>query len=41
MKKNVHGGDIYSHINVTDYSANCNPFGVPEGVRRADRKSVV
>ena len=35
MKKNVHGGDIYSHINVTDYSANCNPFGVPEGVRRA------
>ncbi|MGN0734327.1 MAG: pyridoxal phosphate-dependent aminotransferase [Anaerovoracaceae bacterium] len=35
MKKNVHGGDIYSHINVTDYSANCNPFGVPEGVRKA------
>ena len=35
MKKNVHGGDIYSHRNVTDYSANCNPFGVPEGVRKA------
>ena len=35
MKENIHGGDIYSHKNVIDYSANCNPFGVPRGVAKA------
>lgn len=35
MGKNIHGGDIYRHKNVIDYSSNCNPFGVPEGVVQA------
>lgn len=35
MGKNIHGGDIYRHKNVTDYSSNCNPFGAPEGVVQA------
>lgn len=35
MGKNIHGGDIYRHKNVIDYSSNCNPFGAPEGVVQA------
>ena len=35
MGKNIHGGDIYRHKNVTDYSSNCNPFGAPERVVQA------
>lgn len=35
MSKNTHGGDIYRHKNVTDYSSNCNPFGAPAGVVHA------
>lgn len=31
----THGGDVYRHQNVTDFSANCNPFGTPESVKQA------
>lgn len=32
MKKQIHGGDIYRHPNVTDFSVNTNPLGTPEAV---------
>lgn len=32
-----HGGDIYTNQVECDYSANLNPFGLPEGVRAAYR----
>ncbi len=41
MKKLVHGGDIYSKRNLPDnkklidFSANINPLGLPEGVKKA------
>lgn len=35
MGKNIHGGDIYRHKNVIDYSSNCNPLGPPKGVVEA------
>ena len=38
MNNLVHGGDIYSkkHIeNLVDFSANINPFGMPESVKQA------
>ena len=30
----THGGDIYSRPIKMDYSANINPLGLPEGVKR-------
>ena len=33
--KNPHGGDLYSRSIRLDFSANTNPFGTPESVRRA------
>mgnify|MGYP000205356459 CR=1 FL=1 len=30
-----HGGDIYSNQVSMDYSANINPLGLPEGVKKA------
>ena len=37
MKKLVHGGDIYSdeHKGFLDFSANVNPFGMPESGKNA------
>lgn len=42
MKKLVHGGDIYTAMErgkkrdqILDYSANINPLGIPEGVKKA------
>lgn len=35
-----HGGDIYSHKNVMDFSANINFRGMPEAVRQAARAAV-
>ena len=35
MKKYVHGGDIYRHPGVTDFSANINPLGTPKKVIEA------
>lgn len=34
-KKSPHGGDIYTHAAEIDFSANINPFGMPEKVRAA------
>lgn len=36
----IHGGDIYSHQNVTDYSVNLNPFGPGEEVLSAIEESL-
>ena len=38
--KNPHGGDIYSRPVRLDFSANTNPFGTPEGIKRAIRESL-
>ncbi len=38
---NPHGGDIYGEEKIElDYSANTNPYGTPEGVRRAITESL-
>lgn len=34
-KNHIHGGDVYRYPNVVDFSANCNPFGMPKGVKEA------
>lgn len=39
MQKMVHGGDIYRNKNVVDFSSNCNPFGPPEGVKKAIKEA--
>lgn len=35
MARHTHGGNIYQYENVLDFSANLNPLGMPEAVRRA------
>ena len=40
MKKYEHGGNIYSDDTEYDFSANINPLGMPENVRKAVLKSV-
>lgn len=40
MKEYIHGGDIYRHPDVLDYSANINPLGTPSGVIRAAKDSM-
>ena len=40
MKEYIHGGDIYRHPDVLDYSANINPLGTPPGVIRAAKYSM-
>lgn len=37
---NVHGGDIYKHKNMIDFSANINPLGLPRGVKMALLESI-
>jgi len=39
-KIHVHGGDIYRHKNVIDYSANINFRGMPDAVKEAAQKAV-
>ena len=34
-ENNPHGGDIYTHKGLLDFSANINPFGIPEAVKEA------
>ena len=36
----VHGGDIYTHKGMTDFSVNLNPFGPGRAVVEAARKSM-
>lgn len=36
----IHGGNIYSHEGVLDFSANINPFGISESVREAAIKGI-
>lgn len=38
-EQNPHGGDIYAHPDALDFSANVNPFGMPEAVEAAIRAS--
>lgn len=40
MGKHIHGGNIYSYRDCTDFSANCNPLGTPESVKKAVMDSV-
>lgn len=46
MRKLIHGGDIYSKRNLPnntkliDFSANINPLGLPEGVKKAILDSI-
>lgn len=40
MQKQVHGGDIYSRPYHIDFSANINPFGMPERVKAAAMEGV-
>ena len=39
-EKNPHGGDIYTHKVTLDFSANINPYGIPETVKEAVIRSV-
>ena len=38
--RKLHGGDIYRHLEVIDFSVNTNPLGAPESVKRAVQESV-
>lgn len=40
MTKHIHGGNIYTYQNCLDFSANCNPLGTPESVKRAVQESL-
>lgn len=40
MKQYIHGGDIYRHPQVMDFSANINPLGTPESVILAAQESM-
>lgn len=40
MKQQVHGGDIYRHPNVIDFSSNINPLGTPPKVVDAACESI-
>lgn len=35
MEKHIHGGDVYHHVGCVDFSANCNPLGTPENIKKA------
>ena len=38
--RKLHGGDIYRHPDVIDFSVKTNPLGTPESVKRAVQESV-
>ena len=40
MGRFEHGGDIYAHVGVVDFSANLNPLGMPADVKEALRANV-
>ena len=35
MTKHIHGGDVYKYDHCLDFSANCNPLGTPQSVKKA------
>ncbi len=35
IEKSAHGGDVYRNAVDLDFSVNINPFGIPDGVKRA------
>ena len=39
-EKNPHGGDIYTHKGMLDFSANINPFGIPDAIRNAAEEAI-
>lgn len=39
-KKHIHGGDVYRYPDVLDFSSNCNPYGMPGGVKKAVLDSI-
>ena len=39
-EKNPHGGDIYTHKVMLDFSANINPFGIPDAVKNAAMEAI-
>lgn len=40
MREIIHGGDIYNHKNVLDYSANINPLGISDKVMEAAKNGI-
>ena len=40
MKEQIHGGDVYRHKNVLDFSSNMNPLGTPQKVIEAAAESL-
>ena len=40
MRPVIHGGDIYQNSVELDFSVNINPFGIPDGVRKAMREAL-
>ena len=40
MKEQIHGGDVYRHRDVLDFSANMNPLGTPRSVIDAAAESL-
>lgn len=36
----IHGGDVYRYPHILDFSANCNPYGMPERVKKAAKNAV-
>ena len=39
-ENNPHGGDIYTHKNILDFSANINPYGIPEPVKNTAAQAI-